>query len=72
MDKSSKDCEFQYTSTFSPFELFRAKLLSDDLSSDVDLVGHVEDVQSDVVRDVGKVNLFVRIEPKSVELQATE
>lgn len=47
------------------------RLLGDNLSSDVDLVGHVEDVQPDVVRDVGEVDFFVRIESESGHQQAT-
>jgi hypothetical protein len=52
-------------------ELVRMGVLGDDLSSDVDLVGHIEDVESDVVGDVGEVDFFVRVESESVQLEAT-
>lgn len=42
-----------------------AAVLGDDLSSDVDLVGHVEDIKSEVVYDVGEVHLLVGIQTQS-------
>ena len=47
------------------------RLLGDDLSSDVDLVGHVEDVETDVVGDVGEVDFFVGVESESGQQGAT-
>lgn len=46
---------------------FFALGVCNNLSGNVDLVGHVENIQTDVVSDVGKVNFLVRVQTKPVE-----
>lgn len=52
-------------------ELRNELVLSDDLTGDVDLVGHIGNIEAQVVYEVGKVDLFVWVQAEPGETEPT-